>query len=196
MANKNSSGFGLIPTGTLGSTPSTQGQGKYYIEAAYGTSMFQGTSVRVVNGYVTTAQAAITNTTIGVLNGVFYNAATTLKPTWQNYYSDVTPANSENTTAFVLDNPFQLYNVSADAAVPQADHLETYGLTVTAAGSTTSGQSSSELTYSTRDATANQWRLLRSAEDPENQDITAANCTFVVVQNLNQVNSGGLTTAS
>ena len=196
MANKNSSGFGLIPTGTLGSTPSTQGQGKYYIEAAYGTSMFQGTSVRVVNGYVTTAQAAITNTTIGVLNGVFYNAATTLKPTWQNYYSDVTPANSENTTAFVLDNPFQLYNVSADAAVPQADHLETYGLTVTAAGSTTSGQSSSELTYATRDATANQWRLLRSAEDPENQDITAANCTFVVVQNLNQVNSGGLTTAS
>ena len=196
MANRNSAGFGLIPVGCLGSTPATEGQSKYFIEAAYGTSMFQGSSVRVVNGYVTTAQAAITNTTIGVLNGAFYNAATTLKPTWQNYYSDVTPANSENTTAFVMDNPFQLYNVSADAAVPQADHLETYGLTVTAAGSTTSGQSSSELTYGTADATANQWRLLRSAEDPENSDITAANCTFVVVQNLNQINSGGLTTAS
>ena len=196
MANRNSAGWGLIPVGCLGSTPATGGQSKYYIEAAYSVKMFQGSSVRVVNGYVTTAQAAITNTTIGVLNGVFYNAATTLKPTWQNYYSDVTPANSENTTAFVLDNPFQLYNVSADAAVPQADHLETYGLTVTAAGSTTSGQSSSELTYGTRAATANQWRLLRSAEDPENQDITAANATFVVVQNLNQINSGGLTTAS
>ena len=196
MANRNSAGFGLIPQGTLGSNYTNQGQSKYYIVAAYGTSMFQGTSVRVVNGYIQTAQAAITNTTIGVLNGVFYNAATTLKPTWQNYYSDVTPANSENTTAFVMDNPFQLYNVSADAAVPQADHLETFGLTVTAAGSTTSGQSSSELTYGTADATANQWRLLRSAEDPENSDITAANCTFVVVQNLNQINSGGLTTAS
>jgi hypothetical protein len=196
MANRNSAGFGLIAQGCLGSTPATGGQSKYYIEAAYGTSMFQGSSVRVVNGYVTTAQAAITNTTIGVLNGVFYNAATTLKPTWQNYYADVTPANSENTTAFVIDNPFQLYNVSADAAVPQADHLETYGLTVTAAGSTTSGQSSSELTYGTRAATANQWRLLRSAEDPENSDIANNNCTFVVVQNLNQINSGGLTTAS
>ena len=196
MANRNGAGFGLIAQGTLGSNYTNQGQSKYFIESAYGTSMFQGSSVRVVNGYVTTAQAAITNTTIGVLNGVFYNAATTLKPTWQNYYADVTPANSENTTAFVLDNPFQLYNVSADAAVPQADHLETYGLTVTAAGSTTSGQSSSELTYGTRAATANQWRLLRSAEDPENQDITAANATFVVVQNLNQINSGGLTTAS
>jgi hypothetical protein len=187
MANRNSAGFGLIAQGCLGSTPATGGQSKYYIEAAYGTSMFQGSSVRVVNGYVTTAQAAITNTTIGVLNGVFYNAATTLKPTWQNYYADVTPSNSENTTAFVMDNPFQLYNVSADAAVPQADHLETYGLTVTAAGSTTSGQSSSELTYGTRAATANQWRLLRSAEDPENSDIANNNCTFVVVQNLNQI---------
>ena len=196
MANRNSAGFGLIAQGTLGSNYTNQGQTKYFIESAYGTSMYQGTSVRVVNGYVTTAQAAITNTTIGVLNGVFYNAATTLKPTWQNYYSDVTPANSENTTAFVMDNPFQLYNVSADAAVPQADHLETFGLTVTAAGSTTSGQSSSELTYGTAHATANQWRLLRSAEDPENNDIASANCTFVVVQNLNQINSGGLTTAS
>ncbi len=196
MANRNSAGFGLIPTSTLGSTPSTQGQGKFYIEAAYGTKLFQGSSVRVVGGYITTAQAAITNSTVGVLNGIFYNAATTLKPTWQNHYvASTSPANSENTTAFVIDNPFQLYNVSADAALPQADVYETYGLTVTADGSTTSGQSSSELTYSTRAATANQWRVLRSAEDPENNDIASANCTFVVVQNLNQV-VGSLTSAS
>ena len=196
MANRNSAGFGLIPQGTLGSNYTNQGQSKYYIEAAYGTTTFQGTSVRVVGGYITTAQAAITNSTCGVLNGIFYNAATTLKPTWQNHYvASTSPANSENTTAFVMDNPFQLYNVSADAALPQADVYETYGLTVTANGSTTSGQSSSELTYSTRAATANQWRVLRSAEDPENNDIASANCTFVVVQNLNQV-VGSLTSAS
>jgi len=187
MANRNSAGFGLIPVGCLGSTPATGGQSKYYIEAAYGTSMFQGSSVRVVLGYITTAQAAITNTTTGVLNGVFYNAATTLKPTWQNYYSDVTPANSENTTAFVIDNPFQLYNVSADAALTQAQIFTTMGLTVTAAGSTSSGQSSSELTVGTVHVTNNQWRVVRSAEDPENKDITVANATFVVVQNLNQI---------
>ena len=61
------------------------------------------------------------------------------------------------------------------------------GLTVTATGSTTSGQSSSELTVGTVHVTNNQWRVIRSAEDPENKDITAANCTFVVVQNLNQI---------
>ena len=95
MANRNSAGWGLIPVGCLGSTPATGGQSKYYIEAAYSVKMFQGSSVRVVLGYITTAQAAITATTCGVLNGIFYNAATTLKPTWQNHYvASTTPANS------------------------------------------------------------------------------------------------------
>ena len=188
MANRNSAGFGLIPQGTLGSNYTNQGQSKYYIEATYTVKMFQGTSVRNVLGYITTAQAAITKTTCGVLNGIFYNAATTLKPTWQNHYvASTTPANSENTTAFVIDNPFQLYNVSADAALTQAQIYTTMGLTVTATGSTTSGQSNSELTVGTVHVTNNQWRVMRSAEDPENKDITTGNATFVVVQNLNQI---------
>jgi hypothetical protein len=197
MANTNTAGFGLIPAGTLGSTPSTQGQGKYFIEAAYNADLFQGSSVRIVNGYLISAQASITTTTIGVLNGIFYNAATTKKPTWANWYNQpITPANSENITAFVLDNPFQLYVGAMDAAIPQADFFETYGLTVTAAGSETSGQSSSTITYGTRAATANAWRVIRTAEDPDNEDITDTHCSVVVVQNLNQVNSGGLTSAS
>ena len=196
MANTNTAGFGLIPAGTLGSTPSTQGQSKYYIDAAYNADLFQGSSVRIVNGYVISAQASITTTTIGVLNGIFYNAATTKKPTWANWYNQpITPANSENITAFVLDNPFQLYVGSMAAAILQADFFETYGLTVTAAGSETSGQSSSEL-IGTAAATANAWRVIRTAEDPDNEDITATNCSVICVQNLNQINSGGLTSAS
>ena len=196
MANTNTAGFGLIPAGTLGSTPSTQGQGKYFIEAAYNADLFQGSSVRIVNGYIISAQASITTSTIGVLNGIFYNAATTKKPTWANWYNQpITPANSENITAFVLDNPFQLYVGSMAAAILQADFFETYGLTVTAAGSETSGQSSSEL-IGTASATANAWRVIRTAEDPDNEDITATNCSVICVQNLNQINSGGLTSAS
>ena len=196
MANTNTAGFGLIPAGTLGSTPSTQGQSKYFIEAAYNADLFQGSSVRFVNGYLISAQASITTSTIGVLNGIFYNAATTKKPTWANWYNQpITPANSENITAFVLDNPFQLYVGSMAAAILQADFFETYGLTVTAAGSETSGQSSSEL-IGTAAATANAWRVIRTAEDPENDDITSTNCSVVCVQNLNQINSGGLTSAS
>ena len=187
MANRNSAGFGLIAQGTIGSTPATGGQGKYYIDAAYDTDMFQGTAVQSKVGYIKTAQAAITRLSIGVLNGIFYNASTTLKPTWANWYNQpITPANSEDLTAFVIDNPFQLFVGSTTAAIAQAGYGKTYGLTVTAAGSEINGQSSSTLTVGTVSATANQWRLIRTAEDPENKDLTAAYTSVIVAHNLNQ----------
>ena len=195
MANRNSAGFGLIATGTIGSTPSTQGQGKYYIDAAYDKSLYQGTAVQSKVGYMKVGQNAITDATIGVLNGIFYNATTTLKPTWANYYGQpITPANSEDITAFVLDNPFQLYVVSVDDAVAQAGYGKTYGLTTgDPGGSTINGQSSAELIIAGVSATANSWRLLRTAEDPENNDITAANCSVIACQNLSQYLTNAVT---
>ena len=188
MANRNTSGFGLIALGTIGSTPATQGQGKYYIDAAYDKSLFQGTVVQSKVGYIKVGQNAAADKTLGVLNGIFYNASTTLKPTWANHYAQpITPANSEDITAFVIDNPFQLYVGSLDQAQVQADYGKTYGMTTgDPAGSTISGQSSSEILIAGVSATANGWRLLRTAEDPENNDITADNCSVVVCQCLNQ----------
>ena len=186
MANRNSAGFGLIAQGRIGGTPATQGQSKYYIDAAYDTDMFQGTAVQSKVGYIKTAQAGITVLTIGVLNGIFYNASSTLKPTWANWYNQpITPANSEDLTAFVIDDPTQLFVVSTDGAIAQAGYGKTYGLTVTASGSEINGQSSSTLTTGTVSDTANQWRLLRSAEDPEN-DSNAAYRSVIVCQNLCQ----------
>ena len=186
MANRNSAGFGLIAQGTVGSTPATQGQGKYYIDAAYDTDMFQGTAVQSKVGYIKTAQAAITDTCIGVLNGIFYNASTTLKPTWANWYNQpITPANSEDLTAFVIDNPLQLFLGSLLTTAAQAIYGYTVGLTVTAAGSEISGQSSSTLTETTKHIANNQWRLVRTAEDPENNE-NAAYRSVIVAHNLNQ----------
>ena len=193
MANTNTKGFGLIPQGTIGSTPATGGQGKYLIDAGKAVDLFQGTAVRSAAGYIVTAQAAITNTCIGVLNGIFYNDATTKKPTFANFYNQpITPANSEDITAFVIDNPNQLFVGAIDASAAQAEYGKTYGLTVTAAGSELSGQSSSTLTYATRHATNNQWRLVRSAEDPENNE-DAAFRSVVVAHNLNQYFTGAVT---
>ena len=189
MANRNTVGFGLIAQGTLGSTPATGGQGKYYIEANDSVSKYNGTAVKQSAGFIITAQANITDTVIGVLNGVFYNAATTEKPTWQNYYSQVTPANSENITAFVIDNPLQLYVTSFDTAIPIANMGKTFGMSTTT-GSTQSGQSSNMMLLAGGHATDNTWRTVRIAEDPDNDDITAINCSVVVVQNLNQYNNG------
>ena len=194
MANRNTTGFGLIAVGTIGSTPSTQGQGKYYIDAAYDKSLYQGTVVQSKVGYIKVGQNAITDKTIGVLNGIFYNAATTLKPTWANHYAQpITPANSEDITAFVIDNPLQLFMAGIDAAAAQAVYGKTYGLTTgDPGGSTISGQSSSEVIVAGVSDTANSWRLIRSAEDPEN-DENAADRSVIICQNLNQYLTNAVT---
>ena len=221
MANRNTQGFGLIPSGTLGATPSTGGQNKYKIDSGYGSSIYLGQPVQYDTaggandnpGYIINGQDAITRSTIGVFNGCFYTDATTNKPTFSSYFPRTTaPANSEDVDAFIIDNPFQQYNVQLDtrlaatAALAQAEMGKTLGLTVSAngaasanSGSTLSGQSNSQLTVGTAsNAVANQWRLLRVAEDPENEDLIttpqtnpalanfSGQATVVVVANLSQ----------
>jgi len=188
MANRNTSGFGLIAAGTVGSTPSTQGQGKYYVEAADSDDLFQGCTVRMKDGFIVEASSTATFATIGVFNGIFYNASTTLKPTWANWYNQpITPANSENITCFVIDNPFQLFVGSASGAVTQANVGRTVSFAAAVpTGSELSGQCSNTLDIGNINDTLRQWRLVRSAEDPENNDITANFCSFIVASNLNQ----------
>jgi len=197
MANRNSAGFGFIAAGTLGNTPATSGLSEYFIDANTGGDTFNGEAVQVTAGYIVTAEDAATAETVGVLYGIFYNAATTLKPTFASWYDGaITPANSEDIKAFVNDNPFQLYNVATDDAVAttivgaHAIYLDTFD--VNTGGSTTTGRSNTTLDIGDTHATNDTWRLIRSAEDPENSDLTAAYCTVVVIQNLNQyIDSSG-----
>ena len=191
MANRNSAGFGFIAAGTLGNTPATSGLSEYFIDANTSGDIFNGEAVQVTAGYIVTAEDAATAETVGVLYGIFYNAATTLKPTFASWYDGaITPANSEDIKAFVNDNPFQLYNVATDAEVAttiagaHAIYLDTFS--VNTGGSTTTGRSNTTLDIGETHATNDTWRLIRSAEDPENSDLTAAYCTVVVIQNLNQ----------
>jgi len=197
MANRNSAGFGFIAAGTLGNTPATSGLSEYFIDANTSGDTFNGEAVQVTAGYIVTAEDAATAETVGVLYGIFYNAATTLKPTFASWYDGaITPANSEDIKAFVNDNPFQLYNVATDDAVAttivgaHAIYLDTFD--VNTGGSTTTGRSNTTLDIGDTHATNDTWRLIRSAEDPENSDLTAAYCTVVVIQNLNQyIDSSG-----
>ena len=186
MANRNTQGFGLIAAGTLGSTPATSGQGKYKIDAGYATTIYQNGAVASSAGYIIDGQTAAAPI-LGVLNGIFYNAATTLKPTFSNHYVQVTPANSEDIDAFVFDNPQQQYVVATDATAAQAVYLETFDMN-SSAGSTTTGVSSSTLNIGVTGADDKSFRLLRSAEDPEN-DENAEFRSVVVVPNLIELQS-------
>ena len=187
MANRNGQGFGHIAAGMLGQTPATQGLGKYKIDAGYATTIYNGGAVASAAGYIVDGQTTDAPI-IGVLNGVFYNAATTLKPTFANFYTQVTPANSEDIDAFVFDSPTQQYVVATDDAVTQAGFLETYDMN-TSAGKDTTGKSTATLDIGDTSADAATFRLLRVAEDPENEDITAAYASVVVVPNLIELQS-------
>ena len=193
MANRNSSGFGLIPTRVLGQSPATAGFGQYWIDAADSGPIYNGEAVSSATGSVVTGQGSATASVIGVLQGVFYNAATTLKPTWSNYSAgSITPANSEDIKAFVYDNPFQIYRCASDALVAStiagAHELifETFGFNTTA-GSTSTGKSSATLDIGSTHATNDTWKFLGVAEDPENEDLTAAYCSVNVLANLNEI---------
>ena len=184
MANRNTVGFGLIAQGNVGSTDAAGGQGKYFIDANYGVAMFQGSVVQSKAGYIADAEAARTRLTIGILNGIFYNDATTNKPTFQNHYvANTVPANSEDITAFVIDNPLQLFAVGVDDSITAASYGLTASMTqAVPAGSTSSGQSSKQLNVAANtSATANQFRLLRSAEDPENDENSAFRSVVVCI---------------
>ena len=203
MANRNTSGFGLKAAMRVGNTPSIQGQSKYDIDAGESNAIFKGEPVKVdidasTGGYIVTAAAG--TTMVGVLNGVLFTDATTSKPTFSNFYpAATTPANSEDITAFVNDDPFQEYIIGTDATLGGTLALRkskiglTYATTA-AAGSTTTGESSIQLGISTADTSAKQLRMVRIAEDPENEDQTAANCKVVVKVNLHQYTVGSLAT--
>ena len=203
MANTNTAGFGLQPVMRVGNTPAIQGQSKYEIDAAETNAIYNGEPVKIdisasTGGYIVTAAAG--TAAVGVLNGVFYNAATTLKPTWSNYYpAATTPANSEDVTAFVNDDPLQEFMIGTDATLGGTLALRkskvglTYATTA-AAGSTTNGKSSLTLGISTAATTAKQLRLVRVAEDPENETQTAAYCSVIVKVNLHQYLVGSLAT--
>ena len=113
MANRSTSGFGFKAAMRVGNTPSIQGQSKYDIDAGETNAIFNGEPVKVdisatTGGYIVTAAAG--TSMVGVLNGVLFTDATTSKPTFSNFYpAATTPANSEDITAFVNDDPFQEY---------------------------------------------------------------------------------------
>ena len=128
----------------------------------------------------------------GVFNGAFYVNSTTSKPTWANTIVESTTfgtdynTGSDDGVGFVNDNPMQEYVCKADAACLQAKMLPSLTYNCENGGTTakqTSGQSTIKLDIgATAAAGANQmmFQIVRSANDPENKDLTVADANVIV----------------
>ena len=190
MANQDAA-FGFRQVGGLGSRPTSEGTSKYVIQsgttgAIYagdvvtlgnGTTISEGGGV-IAQGYVGSSETdAVLN--VGIFNGCFYDDPTTKKPTFKNYWpGDVTVTNpSAGATAFVYDNPDDLFEVQSSGTLSQAIVGRGIDMAYTA-GATINGRSKEEIT-----ATASAdggFTPLRISEDPANSDVSNDNANWIV----------------
>ena len=207
MANQ-TAGFGFRQAPTVGSTPATGGQAEYKVKSGLGIGIFQNNPVSQQytdgdDGYLQDITAGTmddgiaggvdwsTGTSniqpiVGVFNGIFYINSSTSKPTFANHVLASTTFGTDYNTGssdgigLVNDNPMQEYTCKADAAVTQANLLSTFNSTDGAtAGTQTNGQSTVKLNIASADATS-MFRIVRTANDPANNDNTAVNSNVIV----------------
>ena len=183
MANKDAA-FGMRPVKMIGGAPYSGGQSRYRIAANYGTAIFQGDMVaQVTGGGVEVHADGGTVPIVGVFNGCRYTDPTTGEQVFSNYYPAST--NADDIFAYVIDDPFVVYEVQADAAFPVADLLGNFDIVYSSAGSTKTGISGAELKVTDGGtATTLSIKAIDISEDPENSDVSAANTNvYVVIQN-------------
>jgi hypothetical protein len=207
MANQ-STGFGFRQAPTVGSTPATGGQAEYKIFSGLGVGIYKNNPVSLQytsgdDGYLQDVTANTmddglaggagwstgtpnTQKIIGVFNGAFYIDSSTSKPTYANSVTSGTTFGTNYNTGssdgigYVNDNPMQEYTCKAGAAVDQVKLLYTFNSTDGAtSGTSYQGQSTVKLNITGTLATS-MFRIVRFANDPENNDNTAANSNVIV----------------
>ena len=123
-----------------------------------------------------------------MFNGAFYIDSSTSKPTFANSVAASTTFGTDYNTGssdgigFVNDNPQQEYVIKADAAVTQAMIGDAgYNTNSFTAGDAKDGQSTVTLDIGGGSNATHMFKLVRSANDPENKDNTAVGSNQIVV---------------
>tara|TARA_Y100001951_G_C11157305_1_gene192718 strand:- start:45 stop:626 length:582 start_codon:yes stop_codon:yes gene_type:complete len=173
--------FGLRPVGELGSEVQNSGTTQYRIASGYGTAIYKGDLVILVNATGTLNVAGNGDTDlVGVFNGCFYNDPTTQKPTWKNYYPGSISPSVGNIDAFVYDDPNKLFEIQAEGSLTYAATVGKNVDIVYTAGATINGQSKVEIKDEAPIAATRQLRVIGPSRNPENSDLASANSNWVV----------------
>ena len=177
MANQDAA-FGLRPIGKVGSNRDAKGLSEYEI-AACASAIYQNDVVKASRAGIAIAAGTDNGALLGSIQGVFFTDATTSKPTFANNLKASNAAT--DIKVFIHDDPFQLYEVQSDAsgATAQGDIGANADFAV-AAGAAPHYISKTELTDTQSTTTANL-RIMNVSDDPDNSDLTSANCNFKVI---------------
>mgnify|MGYP003125956287 FL=1 len=180
MANQNAP-FGIKPIGFIGQTDMNNAATEYEVAACASAFAQNDLMLALAAGTVGIAAASDNGVLLGSCQGVFFTDATTSKPTFANHL--VASNAATDIKAFVTDSPWQVYEIqsAATGAVQQLDVFTNSDITV-GAGVTPQFISKSTLTDTQATTTAN-FRTIGISDDPDNSDISSANCNFKVIIN-------------
>ena len=145
--------MGAEPVGCLSAGGSFSGKVRHYkIANAYGTAIFYGDFVKLVNtGTVEKDTGTTTMTPIGVFVGVSYTDPNTNQKTFSQYFPASTAA--DDIVAYVASDPFLVMQMQSDESLSQ-DDLGKNVAVVQTAGSTSIGTSKNAVDGSTAATTA------------------------------------------
>jgi|TARA_R110002124_G_C8783609_1_gene500975 hypothetical protein len=178
MASNKDNPFGLRAIGKIGQNRDNQGLSEYNIAASATAMYFQDPVIPANTGTITVGAAGSTQL-LGSLNGVFFTAADTQKPTFANHLNGSNTAT--DIVGFVSDDPYERFEIQSDntTASAQTDVFLNYDL-VYAAGDSANYVSAVELDDSTGTAGAAQLKIVGVSKDPDNNNLGASHVNFVV----------------
>ena len=178
MANQDAA-FGFKPVRHLtGGDFQTE---EYAIANNASASIFTGQVVEAVAGGGIEAAAAGDTQQLGVFGGCFFTDPTTSKPTFKASYTQVAAA---DIVATVHVDPNIVYEVQHDGTGTAAMNNSAFDFTGVA-GSSLTGQSTSELDTSTS-GTSGGFKQIGISKDPDNSDEATANANAYVVFNTGE----------
>jgi len=197
MATNIDAPFGLRPHNLLGSAPNSNGLTEYKVQTAATTGstskIFQGDMViPLTNGLVdVSASDGGSVAILGVMNGCNY-IDTDGKPRFSNFYPGTALIKSgTEATVLVNDNPFQVYEIQADASLTNAAtaqalvHSNAEGTGFGSENGST-GKSIGELSVASAGATTatDNFRIVGIKDDFEDISVTTAGVILLVKLNL------------
>ena len=197
MATNIDAPFGLRPHNLLGSAPNSMGLTRYKVQTAdvagSSSSIFQGDMViPLTNGLVDVSAADGGSVAIlGVVNGCEYIDLDG-KPRFDNHYPGTASIKSgTEASVFVYDNPFQVYEIQADASLTNATtaqalvHSNAEGTGFGSENGST-GKSIGELSVASAGATTatDNFRIIGIKDPFDEISVTTAGVIFLVKLNL------------
>ena len=180
MSNPTSK-MGFKPVKRLDGAAYTGAVTPYRIASAYNTTIGCGDPVIALNtGYIN--RSAGTDQFRGIFVGCTYIDATGM-PVKSNYWPASTVTfGSADVTAFVIDDPNVIFEVTTDVAISIPADLGASSNTTMGTVNTANGISGADLTATSPSNSNYQWRIVEVVNRP-GQDLTAAQLAVWVAPN-------------